>query len=102
MKAAQAKANLNKLGLAGLPELIENISGTMATLQDHLKNTEKAFDKTFKKLDKRIEKFDNNLKENNKTVEESSKKTNEFGHEVNQFGVAVTYANKGLLYLTML
>ena len=94
MKAAQAKANLNKLGLAGLPELIENISGTMNTLQDHLKNTEKAFDKTFKKLDKRIEKFDNNLKENNKTVEESSKKTNEFGHEVTQLGVAITRANK--------
>tara|TARA_R100000231_G_scaffold119534_1_gene89607 strand:- start:40 stop:2607 length:2568 start_codon:yes stop_codon:yes gene_type:complete len=94
MKGAQAKANLNKLGLAGLPELIENISGTMATLQEHLKKTETAFDKTFKKLDKRIEKFDKNLKENNKTVEESSKNTNEFGHEVTHLGVAITRANK--------
>ena len=94
MKGAQAKANLNKLGLAGLPELIENISGTMATLQDHLKNTETAFDKTFRKLDKRIGTFEKTIKESNKTVDEGTKKTNEFGHEINQFGVAVTYANK--------
>ena len=94
MKGAQAKANLNKLGLAGLPELIENISGTMATLQDHLKNTETAFDKTFRKLDKRIGTFEKTIKESNKTVDEGTKKTNEFGHEVNQLGVAITRANK--------
>ncbi len=83
MKGAQAKANLRKLGLAGLPELIQNISDTMVGLQNNMSKTEKDF-----------KDFTRTLSKQNETTEEGSKKVNKYGKEVNSMGIAITKANK--------
>lgn len=94
MKGAQARANLNKLGLAGLPELIENISGTMLALQGHMDKTQNSFEKFSKRLSKDNKKLIETFSKQNDAVEEGAKRINKFGHEVNFAGVAITRTNK--------
>ena len=83
IKSTRAKSNLARLGLAGLPELIENVSGTMVALQEKMSKTEKDF-----------KDFRDTIKEQNKVTEEGAKKVNKYGNEINAMGIAISRANK--------